>query len=114
MARRRCVQRVSPLDPPTRPVATLPRLRAADLRLTRRGVLDLLHEDAVTSALADLGRPAAEARWTRSAVRGRGEMRQAGSWYSGRLRRTAKVGSYPKVRMSRSPRLNRTVPHTVA
>jgi hypothetical protein len=55
------------LDPPpvpVRPAATLPRLRAADLRLTRRGVLvhrllvlDLLHEDAVTAALADLGLP---------------------------------------------------------
>jgi hypothetical protein len=55
------------LDPPpvaARPAATLPRLRAADLRLTRRGVLvhrllvlDLLHEDAVTAALADLGLP---------------------------------------------------------
>ena len=39
-------------------------LRPADLRLTRRGVLlhrllglDLLHEDAVTAALADLGLP---------------------------------------------------------
>jgi len=55
------------LDPApgaARPGATLPRLRAADLRLTRRGVLvhrllalDLLHEDAVTEALADLGLP---------------------------------------------------------
>jgi hypothetical protein len=55
------------LDPPPsvpRPVATLPRLRAADLRLTRRGVLvhrllvlDLLHDDAVAAALADLGLP---------------------------------------------------------
>ncbi|WP_116453517.1 hypothetical protein [Blastococcus litoris] len=55
------------LDPPpvtARPVATLPRLRAADLRLTRRGVLvhrllvlDLLHDDAVATALADLGLP---------------------------------------------------------
>jgi hypothetical protein len=61
------LQRVGLLDPPpaaTRPVATLPRLRAADLRLTRRGVLlhrllvlDLLHDDAVTAALADLGLP---------------------------------------------------------
>jgi hypothetical protein len=59
------LQRAGLLDPPPvplRPVATLPRLRAADLRLTRRGVLvhrllvlDLLHEDAVTAALADLG-----------------------------------------------------------
>ena len=44
--------------------ATRPRLRAADLRLTRRGVLvhrllvlDLLHDDAVGAALADLGLP---------------------------------------------------------
>jgi hypothetical protein len=61
------LQRAGLLDPPvapTRPIATLPRLRAADLRLTRRGVLvhrllalDLLHEDAVTEALADLGLP---------------------------------------------------------
>lgn len=61
------LQRSGLLDPPpapVRPVATLPRLRAADLRLTRRGVLvhrllalDLLHEDAVTAALADLGLP---------------------------------------------------------
>lgn len=55
------------LDPapvPTRSTATLPRLRAADLRLTRRGVLvhrllvlDLLRDDAVAAALADLGLP---------------------------------------------------------
>lgn len=55
------------LDPPpvpARPVSTLPRLRPADLRLTRRGVLvhrllalDLLHEDAVAAALADLNLP---------------------------------------------------------
>jgi hypothetical protein len=55
------------LDPrpsAVRPAATLPRLRAADLRLTRRGVLvhrllalDLLHDDAVGAALADLGLP---------------------------------------------------------
>ena len=61
------LQRAGLLDPPpspARPIATLPRLRAADLRLTRRGVLvhrllalDLLHEDAVTAALADLGLP---------------------------------------------------------
>jgi hypothetical protein len=61
------LQRAGLLDPPpvaARPAATLPRLRAADLRLTRRGVLvhrllvlDLLHEDAVTAALADLGLP---------------------------------------------------------
>jgi hypothetical protein len=53
-----------PPPAPSRPVATLPRLRAADLRLTRSGVLvhrllalHLLHEDAVTGALADLGLP---------------------------------------------------------
>jgi hypothetical protein len=53
-----------PLPMAARPTATLPRLRTADLRLTRRGVLvhrllvlDLLHEDAVTAALADLGLP---------------------------------------------------------
>jgi hypothetical protein len=61
------LQRAGLLDPPpvvARPAATLPRLRAADLRLTRRGVLvhrllvlDLLHEDAVTAVLADLGLP---------------------------------------------------------
>jgi hypothetical protein len=61
------LQRAGLLDPPpvaARPAATLPRLRAADLRLTRRGVLvhrllvlDLLHEDAVTAALAGLGLP---------------------------------------------------------
>ncbi|WP_142025727.1 hypothetical protein [Blastococcus colisei] len=61
------LQRSGLLDPPpvpVRPVATLPRLRPADLRLTRLGVLvhrllvlDLLHEDAVTVALADLGLP---------------------------------------------------------
>jgi hypothetical protein len=55
------------LDPPPaspRPGVTLPRLRMADLRLTRRGVLvhrllalDLLHEDAVATALAELGLP---------------------------------------------------------
>lgn len=61
------LQHAGLLDPPpapVRPIATLPRLRPADLRLTRRGVLvhrllalDLLHEDAVTAALADLGLP---------------------------------------------------------
>jgi hypothetical protein len=61
------LQRAGLFDPPPaapRPGAVLPRLRAADLRLTRRGVLvhrllvlDLLHEDAVTAALADLGLP---------------------------------------------------------
>jgi hypothetical protein len=56
------------LDPPPaqpRPGGSaLPRLRAADLRLTRRGVLvhrllalDFVREDAVTAALADLGLP---------------------------------------------------------
>jgi hypothetical protein len=59
------LQRAGLLDPPTqslRPGAVQPRLRAADLRLTRRGVLvhrllvlDLLHDDAVTAALTDLG-----------------------------------------------------------
>ncbi len=56
---------LDPAPPQPRPGgAALPRLRAADLRLTRRGVLvhrllalDLLHEDAVTAALADLGLP---------------------------------------------------------
>ena len=61
------LRRAGMLDPPpvqARQVAALPRLRATDLRLTRRGVLvhrllvlDLLHEDAVTAALADLGLP---------------------------------------------------------
>ncbi|TKJ19728.1 hypothetical protein, partial [Blastococcus sp. CCUG 61487] len=62
------LQRTGLLDPPPstpRPGGTVaPRLRAADLRLTRHGVLlhrvlalDLLHEDAVTAALADLGLP---------------------------------------------------------
>jgi hypothetical protein len=61
------LQRGGLLTPPPaspRPGATLPRLRAADLRLTRRGVLlhrllvlDLLHEDAVVAALKDLGLP---------------------------------------------------------
>ena len=62
------LQRRGLLDPPPaqpRPGGTaLPRLRAADLRLTRRGVLvhrllalDLLHENAVAMALADLGLP---------------------------------------------------------
>ncbi|MDT0277607.1 hypothetical protein [Blastococcus goldschmidtiae] len=61
------LQRSGLVDPPlpaARPVATLPRLRAADLRLTRRGVLlhrllalDLLHDDAVTEALAALALP---------------------------------------------------------
>jgi len=61
------LRRAGLLDPPVaqpRPGSVLPRLRMADLRLTRRGVLvlrllvlDLLHEDAVTTALADLGLP---------------------------------------------------------
>ena len=61
------LRRAGLLDPPalnSRPGAVLPRLRMADLRLTRRGVLvhrllvlDLLHDDAVTAALADLGLP---------------------------------------------------------
>jgi hypothetical protein len=61
------LQRAGLLDPPalnSRPGAVLPRLRMADLRLTRLGVLvhrllvlDLLHDDAVTAALADLGLP---------------------------------------------------------
>lgn len=61
------LQRAGLLDPPTldpRPGSVLPRLRMADLRLTRSGVLvhrllvlDLLHDDAVTAALADLGLP---------------------------------------------------------
>lgn len=61
------LQRAGLLDPPVaaaRAGVTLPHLRAADLRLTRRGVLlhrllalDLLHEDAVAEALADLGLP---------------------------------------------------------
>ncbi len=61
------LQRAGLVDPPfaaPRPGVTLPRLRAADLRLTRRGVLlhrllalDLLNEDAVAEALAALGLP---------------------------------------------------------
>jgi hypothetical protein len=62
------LQRHGLLDPPPaqpRPGgAALPRLRMADLRLTRRGVrvhrllaLDFVREDAVTAALADLGLP---------------------------------------------------------
>lgn len=62
------LQRAGLLDPAlaaARPGgAALPRLRPADLRLTRCGVLlhrllvlDLLHEDAVSAALADLGLP---------------------------------------------------------
>ncbi|HEY0127100.1 MAG TPA: hypothetical protein VGB58_08190 [Blastococcus sp.] len=55
---------LGPAPVPARQEATRPRLRAADLRLSRRGVLvhrllalDLLHDDAVTAALADLGLP---------------------------------------------------------
>jgi hypothetical protein len=61
------LQRSGLLEPPVahpRPGSVLPRLRMADLRLTRRGVLvhrllvlDLLHDDAVAAALADLGLP---------------------------------------------------------
>jgi hypothetical protein len=62
------LQRAGVLDPPVavpRPGgAVLPRLRASDLRLTRRGVLvhrllvlDALRDDAVATALADLGLP---------------------------------------------------------
>jgi hypothetical protein len=61
------LQRAGLLDPPVaqpRPGSVLPRLRTADLRLTRHGVLvhrllvlDLLHDDAVTAALTDLGLP---------------------------------------------------------
>ncbi|HEV7211635.1 MAG TPA: hypothetical protein VGN47_07955 [Blastococcus sp.] len=62
------LQRLGLLDPPIAApragAAALPRLRAADLRLTRRGVLvhrllclDVLRDDAVTDALAVLGLP---------------------------------------------------------
>jgi hypothetical protein len=62
------LQRRGLLDPPPalpRPGgAVLPRLRMADLRLTRRGVLlhrllvlDLVRDDVVAAALADLGLP---------------------------------------------------------
>jgi hypothetical protein len=62
------LQRSGLLDPPVaapRPGgAALPRLRASDLRLTRRGVLvhrllvlDVLPDDAVAAALAGLGLP---------------------------------------------------------
>ena len=62
------LQRSGLLDPPPaqpRPGgAPLPRLRMADLRLTRRGVLvhrllvlEVLQEEAVVAALADLGLP---------------------------------------------------------
>ena len=63
------LQRAGLLDPPPavpRPGgAALPRLRPADLRLTRRGVLlhrllalDFVREDDVAAAIADLGLPA--------------------------------------------------------
>ncbi|TYP84640.1 hypothetical protein [Blastococcus xanthinilyticus] len=62
------LQRSGLLDPPpaqARPGgAALPRLRMADLRLTRRGVLvhrllvlEMLRDDAVAAALADMGLP---------------------------------------------------------
>jgi hypothetical protein len=61
------LQRAGLLDPPPaapRPGAGRPRLRAADLRLTRRGVLvhrllalDFVRDDDVAAALADLGLP---------------------------------------------------------
>jgi hypothetical protein len=62
------LQRSGLLDPPPATVrpgsAARPRLRPADLRLTRRGVLvhrllalDFVREDAVAAALADLGLP---------------------------------------------------------
>lgn len=61
------LQRAGLLDPPltpSRPGMVQPRLRAADLRLTRRGVLvhrllalDFVREDDVAAALADLELP---------------------------------------------------------
>ncbi|MCV2491921.1 hypothetical protein OF117_21465 [Geodermatophilus sp. YIM 151500] len=62
------LQRAGLLDPPVAAPrlggAAQPRLRAADLRLTRRGVLlhrllvlDFVRDDAVAAALADLGLP---------------------------------------------------------
>jgi hypothetical protein len=62
------LQRAALVEPPVaepRPGgAAQPRLRAADLRLTRRGVLlhrllalDFVREEAITAALADLGLP---------------------------------------------------------
>jgi hypothetical protein len=62
------LQRAGLVDPPAatpRPGgAALPRLRAADLRLTRRGVLvhrllalEFVREEAIAAALADLGLP---------------------------------------------------------
>ncbi|WP_222196138.1 hypothetical protein [Modestobacter italicus] len=63
------LQQAGLLDPPlvaSRPGAVRPRLRPADLRLTRRGVLvhrllalDFVREDYVTAALADLELPPA-------------------------------------------------------
>ena len=59
------LQRAGLLDPPpaaARPGTVRPRLRAADLRLTRRGVLvhrllalDFVRDDDVAAALDDLG-----------------------------------------------------------
>jgi hypothetical protein len=61
------LQRSGLLDPPatpSRPGSVQPRLRAADLRLTRSGVLvhrllalDFVREDDITAALADLDLP---------------------------------------------------------
>jgi hypothetical protein len=64
----RDLQRTGLLDPaiaaPRPGGSALPRLRASDLRLTRRGVLvhrlfalDVLRDDAVAAALVDLGLP---------------------------------------------------------
>ncbi|MGY2081335.1 hypothetical protein [Modestobacter sp. SYSU DS0657] len=63
------LQRAGLLDPPpvvARPGAVRPRLRPADLRLTRRGVLvhrllalDFVRDDDVTTALTELGLPPA-------------------------------------------------------
>ena len=63
------LQRAGLLDPPpsvARPGSVRPRLRPADLRLTRRGVLvhrllalDFVREDDVAAALTDLDLPAA-------------------------------------------------------
>jgi hypothetical protein len=63
------LRRAGLIDPPLlvpRPSAVRPRLRAADLRLTRRGVLvhrllalDFVRDDDVTAALGDLELPSA-------------------------------------------------------
>jgi hypothetical protein len=63
------LRRAGLLDPPMiagRPGAVLPKLRPADLRLTRRGVLvhrllalDFVREDDVQAALTDLELPPA-------------------------------------------------------